>query len=81
MFIAPNPPLSLLHVSHYETIYHIVESLFNLDYQKDEPLGHGEIIVISIYDIGIENIVELEITFRKKTIHKKFLDYKAKEIR
>ena len=81
LFINPNLPLCLIHVSHYENIYHIVESLFNLDYQKDEPLGYGEIIVISIYDIGIENVVELEVTFREKTIRKKFFDYKDQEIR
>ena len=81
MFIAPSLPLCLIHVSHYETIYHIVESLFSLDYEKDEPLGHGEIIVILIYDIGISNVVELEVTFREKTIKKKFLDYKTKEIK
>lgn len=81
MFISPSLPLCLIHVSHYETIYHIVESLFNLDYQKDEPLGHGEIIALSIYDVGIENVVELEATFREKTVRKKFFDYKDKEIK
>lgn len=81
MFISQNLPACLIHISHYETIYHLVESLFNLDYRKDEPLGHGEIIVISIYDISASNIVELEVTFREKTINKKFLDYRDKEIK
>lgn len=81
LFISQQLPLCLIHVSHYETIYHLVETLFELDYEKDEPLGHGEIIVISIYDIGIENIVEIEVTFREKTVRKKFFDYKNKEIR
>lgn len=74
-------PPCLIHVSHYETLYHFVERLFKLDYQKDEPLGHGEIIVVSIYDIGIECVVELEVTFRGRTLNKKFFDYKAKELR
>ena len=67
----------------YETLYHFVENLFKLDYAKDEPLGHGEIIVISIFDINIENqyVVEIEVTFREKTIYKNFFDYKEHEIR
>jgi len=81
LFISPNLPLCLIHVSHYETIYHVVESLFKLNYQRDEPLGHGEIIVVSIYDIGIECVVELEVTFRGKTLHRIFFDYQDKEIR
>ena len=61
-------PPCLIHVSHYEVLYHFVERLFELDYEKDEPLDYGEIIVISIFDIGIKNTVEIEVTFRKKTI-------------
>lgn len=81
LLISQQSPPCLIHVSHYETLYHFVERLFKLDYKKDEPLGHGEIIVVSIFDIGIENIVEIEVTFREKTIRKKFFDYKDKKIR
>ena len=81
LFVSPNLPLCLIHVSHYETIYHVVESLFKLDYRKDEPLGHGEIIVVFIYDIGIECVVELDVTFRGKTLNRIFFDYKEKEVR
>ena len=81
LYVSPNLPLCLIHISHYEVMYHLVESLFNLDYKKDEPLLHGEIVAISIYDIEIENVVEIEVTFRGKTIKKKFFDYIDKEIR
>jgi len=70
-----------IHVSHYETLYHFVENLFGLDYKKEDPLDNGEIIVVSIYDVSIECIVEMEVTFRGKTIREKFFDYKNKEIR
>lgn len=66
-------------ISHYEFLYHFIESIFELNYKKDEPLGHGEIIEISFFDIGIENVVEIEVIFRKKTIIKNF-DYAQKEI-
>lgn len=81
LYVSLNLPVCLIHVSHYETIYHIVESLFNLDCKKDKPLTYGEIIEISIYDIEIENVVELVVTFRGKKITKKFFDWKDKEIR
>ncbi len=76
-------PLNLICVSHYEILYHFVEHFFELDYTKDEPLGHGEIIAVSIFDICIENVnvVELEITFRKETIYRKFFDYKEQKMR
>jgi len=77
------PPLHLICVSHYETLYHLVEQLFNLDYRKDKTLGHGEIIEVVIYDIGFseEKIVEIEITFRKQTKYKKFFDFEEQKIR
>lgn len=79
------PPLHLICVSHYETLYYFVEHLFKLDYTKDEPLGHGEIIVVSVFDLGIKNtsVVEIEVTFRKKRvgkIGKKFFDYEKRKI-
>lgn len=81
LLINTGTPPCFIHVSHYETLYHFVEHLFGLDYKKDEPLGNGEVIAVAIYDIGIGNVVEIEVTFRGKTIRKKFFDYKEKEIR
>ena len=78
LLIAPTPPC-LIHTSHYETLYHFVEDIFELDYETDEPLGHGEIIAVAVYDVGIENVVELEAAFRKK-IKKANFDYKEKEL-
>ena len=66
-------------ISHYEFLYHFVESIFELNYKKDNPLGHGEVIEVSFFDIGIGNVVEMEVTFRKRTIIKNF-DYAQKEI-
>ncbi|MBI1866424.1 MAG: histidine phosphatase family protein [Candidatus Staskawiczbacteria bacterium] len=62
-------PLNLICVSHLETLYHFVDQLPELDY-KNNPLDHGEIIEVSVFDIGIDNtrVVEIEVTFRKKTI-------------
>lgn len=81
----PSSSLNFICVSHYETLYHFVENLFELDYTKDKPLGHGEIIAVSIFDTGIidVDVVEIEVTFRKKTvgkIGKKFFDYKEQKI-
>ena len=75
------PFLNFICVTHYETLYHLVEDLFK-DYAEDKRLSYGEIIVFSIFDIGIENVnvVEMEVTFREKTINGKFFDYKEQEI-
>lgn len=86
ILLARKRPLNLICVSHYEILYHFVEYLFDLDYAKDEPLDHGEVIAVSIFDIGIQdvNVVEIEVTFRGKTVGKlgkKFFDYKEKKIR
>jgi len=81
LLISMGPTPCFICVSHYETLYYFVERLFGLDYEKDEPLGHGEIIVVSIYDVGTANIVELEVTFRNETINNVFFDYKEKGIR
>ena len=69
-----NSPLRIVAVSHYEVLCHLVESAFNLNYETDDPLEYGEIIMVSIYG-GIKNTVIIEITFRKKTL-KKIFDYK-----
>ena len=80
-------PLDIICVSHYEILYHFVEHLFELDYTKDEPLGHGEIIAVSIFDVGLQgmdvDVVEIEVTFRKKIvgqIRRKFFNYKQHKI-
>ncbi len=81
--VKQQPFLNLICVSHYEVLYHFVENLFELDYTKDEPLGHGEIIVVSVFGLDVEsvNVVQIEVTFRKKTIRGKFFDYKEQTIR
>lgn len=72
-------PLYIIVVSHYELLYHLVETAFNLDYRVDAPLGYGEIIMINVYDCGVRNTITLEIHFRKRTAEMLF-DYKKKEI-
>lgn len=58
----------IIHVSHYEVLYHFVESLFKLDYTRDQTLAHGEIIEVSFYDIGNNDIVEMDVKFRGKIL-------------
>jgi len=70
----------IINVSHYELLYHFVESIFKLDYKKDKTLGHGEIINVSFYDVGINDIVEMETVFRDKTVSGVFFNYKEGEI-
>lgn len=69
----------VINASHYETLYHLVERLYNLDYEKDEPLSHGELILFSVFDIGIQNVVEFEVTFRNETLRRKHFNY-SKEV-
>jgi len=72
-------PLSVIAVSHYEVLYHFVEGAFKLDYEKDAPLGYGEIIMINIYESKARNTVIIEIVFRgKKT--EMFFNYRKGKI-
>jgi len=67
-------------VSHYETLYHLVEEPFDLNYKNDDPLKPGEIIAVSVFDVELQNIVEIAITFRGKTVKRNF-DYSSCEMR
>jgi len=70
----------VVHVSHYEVLYHLVETVFWLDYEDDPPLGHGEIILISFYDTGHEEWVEMDIIFRRKTAKQVIFNHKEEKI-
>lgn len=56
----------VIHVSHYEVLYHLVENVFWLDYEYDLPLGYGEVILVHFYDAGYPDAVEMDIEFRGK---------------
>lgn len=58
----------IILVSHYEVLYHFVGFLFKLDYTRDQTLAHGEIIEVSFYDIGNNDIVEMDVKFRGKML-------------
>lgn len=64
LLINLSAPLCVIHVCHYENLYHLVEYLFELDFAKDEPLECGEIIVISIYYSEEQNTIEVTACFR-----------------
>jgi broad specificity phosphatase PhoE len=69
----------IIAISHYEVLYHLVETVFGLDCEKDMPLGYGEFITTNVYKSGVRDEVEIEIIFRKKTVKISF-DYKKREI-
>ena len=57
--------IHFVHVSHYEVLYHFVERIFGLDYEKgDRPLLHGELIVTKVFATPKQHVVELEVKFR-----------------
>ncbi len=57
----------VVHVSHYEVLYNLVETVFWLNYEDDSPLWYGEVILISFYDTGHDEVVEMDVVFRRKT--------------
>lgn len=70
----------VIHVSHYEVLYHLLETVFRLDYEEELPLEHGEIILISFYDIGHSEAVEMDIVFRGKTAKGVVFNHKKDKI-
>jgi broad specificity phosphatase PhoE len=54
-------------VSHYEVLYHFVESVFQLDYKKQDPLTFGEPIYISFYKDPKRKNFGLSVEFRGVT--------------
>lgn len=58
----------VVHVSHYETLYHFVETAFQLDYADQPPLGFGEVILASFYDTGAKDSLEICLAFRGKSV-------------
>ncbi|HOW56925.1 MAG TPA: hypothetical protein PKZ12_02905 [Smithellaceae bacterium] len=69
----------VVSVSHYETLCHLVEQIFMLDYELDEPLWHGEIIQISIYE-WVRDFVEMKITFRNRTAGRILFNHRTNHI-
>lgn len=59
--------ISFIHVTHYEFLYHFVEKIFRLDYSKDRPLLHGEVVIIDVFKSQMTHFYELEVTFRDET--------------
>lgn len=72
--------LCIIHVSHYEVLYHFVEFLFKLDYTRDQTLAHGEIIDVSFYDIGNNDMVEMDVKFRGKMLTGVVFNHKEEAI-
>ena len=71
-------PNCFICISHTEILCHFVEQAFGTDLTGDEGLPHGAILAISVFDIGKQNIVEIEITFLgRKTV--KLFNYLKKE--
>ncbi len=70
----------IIHVSHYEVLYHFVEFLFKLDYTRDQTLAYGEIIDVSFYDIGDNDIVEMDVKFRGKMLTGVVFNHKEEAI-
>ena len=68
-------PMFVVCISHYEVLHHLVETSLCLDYANDAPLGFGEIVLMSLYDIGPGSKVEICLTFRHRTRNMAF-DYK-----
>ncbi len=73
--MAGTRPLFVVCVSHYEVLYHLVETSLSLDYAKDHPLTFGEMALLSFYDIGPGSTVEVCLTFRDRSRNMVF-DYK-----
>lgn len=66
--LAESPVKScFIHVSHYEVLYHFVETFFKLDYAIDQPLAHGEPIILSFYGSGT-GPKEIKVIFRGRTV-------------
>jgi len=70
----------VVNISHYEVLYHFVETCFQLDYTKDPPLGFGEIILMSFYDIGSKDAVEICLTFREMSANNIVFNHKIESI-
>jgi broad specificity phosphatase PhoE len=77
--MAGTRPLFVVCVSHYEVMYHLVETSLSLDYAKDHPLTFGELALLSFYDIGPGSTVEVCMTFRDRSQNMVF-DYKKSAI-
>ena len=77
--MAGTRPLFVVCVSHYEVMYHLVETSLSLDYAKDNPLTFGELALLSFYDIGPGSTVEVCMTFRDRSQNMVF-DYKKSTI-
>jgi len=77
--LAGTRPLFVVCVSHYEVLYHLVETSLSLDYAKDNPLTFGETTLMSFYDIGPGSKVEVCLTFRDRSQNMVF-DYKKSVI-
>jgi broad specificity phosphatase PhoE len=72
--LAESPVKScLVHVSHYEVLYHFVETFFKLDYNVDQPLAHGEPIILSFYGSDGKP-TEIQAFFREQTVSGSFLN-------
>lgn len=69
----------LIHATHYEFLYHFVETVFQLDYNKDRPLLHGELVTLDIYATNEENIFAIQVEFRG-IVKLIFFDCRTKEV-
>lgn len=70
------PDFCLVHISHYEFLYHFVERVFELDYTKDRPLSFAEMFSIVFCESEYENIVKVSARFRGQNMGGIFFDYK-----
>ncbi len=54
------------HISHYETLFHFVEAVFHLDYRREDPLQHGELILVDFCGEDGSSLVEMNVRFRRR---------------
>lgn len=65
---------SFLHIIHHEFLSCFVEYIFK------DALSFGEIVLICIYDVGRDNIVEMEAFFKDKSTCGIFFDFSQERI-
>lgn len=70
----------LVHVSHYETLYHFVEKVFELDYRKDRPFSFAEMFHMVFRETEYDNVVEITATFRGQTAGGVFFDHEGAKL-
>lgn len=49
-----NSPQLFIHITHYEVLYHFVESVFENYADDGGTLSYGELLIVSLYDESME---------------------------